>query len=166
MKDKPKSAGDNPSGGKPPRDDSARKKKAAAPSPKPAPEAENASGRGRPPKKPPSAAASPPDAHASGPHAPARRFVAHDLLRLMDGAAAPSDLLDALQNTSSAVWVLWMHLQVIPPERPELRSLICHIWDGVTSNTELGRMMGVHRHTILKWRRELAKYCENLPTGD
>ncbi len=77
----------------------------------------------------------------------------------------PVELISALENTSSAVWVLWMHLVAVPASRPELRALLCHIWDGITSDTQLAAVLGVHRHTVRKWKKELCPIIEELPLG-
>lgn len=87
------------------------------------------------------------------------------LIELIKSGASPAELLDRLENTSASVWVLWMHLMTVPDSRPELRAMLCHIWDGMTSDTQLARKLGVHRHTIHKWRGELREYLDELPSG-
>jgi len=91
------------------------------------------------------------------------RLTSELLARLIRSDADPAELLERLENTSASVWVLWMHLMVIPDGRPELRALLCHIWDGMTTDTQLAKKLGVHRHTIRKWRGELRQYLDRLP---
>lgn len=93
------------------------------------------------------------------------RSVTEKLSEIVRADIKPMELLAALEGSSSAVWVLWMHLVAIPPTRPELRALLCHIWDGIASDTQLGQMFGVHRHTIRKWKRELYGLIDELPLG-
>lgn len=91
------------------------------------------------------------------------RLTSDLLARLIRSDANPAELLERLENTSASIWVLWMHLMVVPDARPELRALLCHIWDGMTSDTQLAKKLGVHRHTVRKWRSELREYLDKLP---
>lgn len=93
------------------------------------------------------------------------RSVTEKLAEIVRADIKPMELLAALERSSSAVWVLWMHLVAIPATRPELRSLLCHIWDGAASDTQLAEVLGVHRHTIRNWKRELYQLIDDLPIG-
>ena len=78
--------------------------------------------------------------------------------RISDTAPTPEEMLERLEGASSAVSTLWSHVMSIPAWRPELRVLLCHLWDGCTNDTNLARRLGVHRHTVRRWRRELQNY--------
>ena len=91
------------------------------------------------------------------------RLTSDELLSVLEDGLSPHELLSRLQNSSAAVWVLWMHLAAVPADRTELRAMLCHIWDGMTSDVAIAERMHVHRHTVRKWRKELHTYIKHLP---
>ncbi len=68
----------------------------------------------------------------------------------------PEELLERLEAASVSATALWKYVTLVPNSRPELRALLCHMWDGCTSDTYLAQRMRVHRHTIARWRKQLA----------
>lgn len=89
---------------------------------------------------------------------PYNGFHGRDMKREI-ASAGPEELLERLEAASMGAVALWKYVVLIPNTRPELRALLCHIWDGCTSDSMLSRKMGVHRHTVKRWRKEL---CELL----
>lgn len=73
-------------------------------------------------------------------------------------ALTPDEMLEHIECASSAASALWSHVMSVPASKPELRVLLCHLWDGCTSDTHLAARMRVHRHTVRRWRQELQGY--------
>lgn len=76
-----------------------------------------------------------------------------------DGTSAsigPEEILEKLEAASVSATALWKYISLVPNSRPELRALLCHMWDGCTSDTFLAQRMRVHRHTVARWRKQLA----------
>lgn len=72
-------------------------------------------------------------------------------------SAGPEELLERLEAASIGASALWKYVLMVPNSRPELRALLCHIWDGCTSDSMLSKKLRVHRHTVTRWRNELGK---------
>ncbi|MEP0813232.1 MAG: hypothetical protein HRF49_01025 [bacterium] len=90
-------------------------------------------------------------------HHPTNRDFASRAESLQPG---PDEALDRIEAASTNAAALWRYLALIPPDRPELRNLLCLMWDGVTCNSELGRLTGVHRHTVRQRKKQLKVLIE------
>jgi len=75
-----------------------------------------------------------------------------------EAGLTPDEMLEHIEMASAAASALWSYVMLVPASRPELRVLLCHLWDGCTSDTNLALRMRVHRHTVRRWRKELQGY--------